>query len=837
MEKRRPLSAIDLTAHRAKSYEDPPPFLPPRRPATAATSLFSTISTLHRPASTASSRTSTSRRSVLPCIPDGEHDGSGDAADCAAARAASVTAPNRHQEQLQPRAASLRLQHSGSYRSMKPSGSRKLSRRHTSTFRGPGRRLSDDEDVQLTVHPSLLNSSKSVPVLRSDLARPHSHPPAIRLSHAHSTPAITIDDDPWRPLPLPPSFSRPFTAPSTPRPRPSFNRLSSLDHLIAYREEIAQWKRASSLLQTEVVQDETGGVASPTMASPKPPAQDDPLYVPLELGAAPLHVENEKSQTSSLHQTAAPAPLPRQRSKFRNFAAEVGFCFTIAMTQFLAEYLISGFALALPELADRHGAVSIGPGTLGLFWPATLLTLTLSATILSFARLADIYGGYEIFMMGLLWLSVWTLIPGFFDSVIILDVARAMQGLALAAFTPSTFVMVSTFYKDGPRKNFVLGLYSGCAPLGFFAGILTAGALPDGRASWYLWIASILACITCLTAYLSIPHDWTDRKQLGLKMDWLGALLITGGLMLVSYALAYEPNANTLDKTKDGFAFPTVYGPFSAGVACLLLAVWVEGWCAKCPLLPFDFFQLKSTVAVCLAALCFYASYGVWLYESANYFRSTTGVTTHPMGLRGIDLAIWYAPTAGGGLILCVVGASLMHIVPWKLLLSISGVAWTGAPLLLALCPLPLKYWEFVFPSMLCATLGIDLTFTISLVYFSSVQPKRYQGLCGAICSILVNLAMSFSLPISEIIEAKAQASKQCDTNSPDYLHCENALINFSYRSMFFYAAGSAGLGLLIALIFVRFPRAAAREKTADEEEQPRGTSSEVSTLVGDARQ
>ncbi|KAK0880210.1 hypothetical protein LTR87_005963 [Friedmanniomyces endolithicus] len=489
-----------------------------------------------------------------------------------------------------------------------------------------------------------LLASPSAPCLRSEQPRPHSHPSLrARTRFDGGDGDARGDADAWQAEPLPPPS--PIARPLLPRPRASFQRLSSLDNLISYREKKAEWKRESTLLHDE-------------LPNPEKPADDDIEQNPALVGE---DRRSEASDDTIVSTEISPPPSLKQRNRFRSLAAEVGFAFTMAATAFLGEYLLSGIAIALPELLYRNNLIRLGPGTLGILWPASLLSLILSATLLVFARLADTYGGYGLFMAGLIWLGVWTLIPGFCTSELILDVARAMQGLAIAAFMPSTFVMVDSFYQAGPRRNFVLGLYSGCAPLGFFAGFLTAAALPSAQISWYFFVSSIVAFTAAITAYLTVPHDRTDRKQLGLRMDWLGAFLITAGLILVSYALAYEPSADMFDRERNGFSYPEVYGPFSAGMLCLGAAWCVERWYAKCPLLPFEFFKpRKSTTALCFANLCFYASYGVWLYESVDYFQSPTNVTKYEWGVQGIELAIWYTPTAVGGLILCVVGASLL---------------------------------------------------------------------------------------------------------------------------------------------------------------------------------
>ena len=426
------------------------------------------------------------------------------------------------------------------------------------------------------------------------------------------TSSITLvgsqSNDPWR---LP---ELPRNTPQTPKltyksssrpPSLTLKRLSSLDQFIGYQEDKKLWKRESFVSSAPQLPD---------------PANAD--HDPMPAAAAPVDIRDapqtttEKSSIAVERELGATPERQGEQNKFRHFAAEVGFCFTIAMTQLLAEYLISGFAIVLPNLFDA--ASSEGAGMTGLFWPAALLSLILSAFLLTFARVSDMYGGYGPFMFGLIWLTIWTLIPGFFSSSLLLNVSRANQGLAIAAFTPSTFSMVGSIYPEGPRRNVVLGLYGACAPLGFFAGFLAGGALPADESRWYFWIASALAFVTTVTAYLSVPHDRTDRARLNLKMDWLGAFLITSGLILVTYALSVQPYANADNLSRNGFTFVIVYAPLSSGAACLAVAFWVEGWYASCPLLPFEFFKPQGVKPFSIACLFFYGSFGVWLYNSAE---------------------------------------------------------------------------------------------------------------------------------------------------------------------------------------------------------------------------
>lgn len=67
------------------------------------------------------------------------------------------------------------------------------------------------------------------------------------------------------------------------------------------------------------------------------------------------------------------------------------------------------------------------------------------------------YGGKIMFVLGVGWLVVWSVVAGVAKNELMLDMARALAGLGPAAFLPSSVMLMGCVYRPGPRKNLVCG--------------------------------------------------------------------------------------------------------------------------------------------------------------------------------------------------------------------------------------------------------------------------------------------------------------------------------------------------------------------------------------------
>ena len=398
------------------------------------------------------------------------------------------------------------------------------------------------------------------------------------------------------------------------------------------------------------------------------------------------------------------------------------------------------------------------------------------------------YGGYPVYLFGLVWFTVWSVIGGFAQNNLMLDFCRALQGLGPAAFLPSGVMLIGSTYRPGPRKNIVFSIYGSAAPLGFFLGVFVAGATGSFlRFGWYFWIGAVLITTTIVAAIFAIPNDMEERKAMGIQMDWLGSISIVSGLVLVIFAITDASHA------PDGWRTPYIYVTLVIGALLLGISFYVEGWVATNPLLPFDLFKVPHLPALFLALFFSDGVLGIFLLYATLYMQDIMGATP-------LQVSAWYVPMCAGGCIISVVGGYILHLLPGTVLMLVGGGAWVGNSLLFALAPEGANYWAFVFPAMIFATMGIDIIYNVANICITTSLSQSRQGLAGALINSLLYLGIAALLAFADIIQTATVSSG----------------LKRSYQSVFWYQLACSALALIIMIGFVRIKKAKS-ELTTDE--------------------
>ncbi|KAG9813775.1 MFS general substrate transporter, partial [Aureobasidium melanogenum] len=131
---------------------------------------------------------------------------------------------------------------------------------------------------------------------------------------------------------------------------------------------------------------------------------------------------------------------------------------------------------------------------------------------------------------------------------------RGLQGISNAIAVPASVSIISTRVQDGQPRNIGFSCLGFAAPLGFLLGLVLGGLFVDGvgwRPAFYLVAAASGA--TGLVGAWVLPNDDKPKslqcikKQLKDKIDWVGTIISSTGLVTVSYALAtLSANVNNI---------------------------------------------------------------------------------------------------------------------------------------------------------------------------------------------------------------------------------------------------------------------------------------------------
>src|SRR5919112_4571109 len=171
----------------------------------------------------------------------------------------------------------------------------------------------------------------------------------------------------------------------------------------------------------------------------------------------------------------------------------------------------------------------------GLQWTINGYTLTLAALILLGGALGDRYGRRRVFLLGVVWFALASLVCGLAQTTGQLVAARILQGIGGALLTPGSLALIQSSFRHEDRGR-AIGLWSSLSGISGLIGPFLGGLLVD-LVSWRL-VFLINVPIAALIVAVSGRHvpESRDGGHHG-RFDFLGAAFGAVALGGVTYAL------------------------------------------------------------------------------------------------------------------------------------------------------------------------------------------------------------------------------------------------------------------------------------------------------------
>src|SRR3954454_20093367 len=148
----------------------------------------------------------------------------------------------------------------------------------------------------------------------------------------------------------------------------------------------------------------------------------------------------------------------------------------------------------------------LGAGFADLQWTINAYTLALASLILLGGSLGDHLGRRRVFVIGVIWFAVASLLCGLAPNIEVLIVARALQGVGGALLTPGSLALISASF-HGTDRAAAVGAWSGLGGIAGAIGPFLGGWLVE--ISWRLvfLINLPLAALIVVVALRNVPES------------------------------------------------------------------------------------------------------------------------------------------------------------------------------------------------------------------------------------------------------------------------------------------------------------------------------------------
>jgi EmrB/QacA subfamily drug resistance transporter len=378
--------------------------------------------------------------------------------------------------------------------------------------------------------------------------------------------------------------------------------------------------------------------------------------------------------------------------------------------------------IALPNIAfDLHTSL------LSLVWIAIGYWVVTACVLLTFGRLADMFGRVKLYNIGFVFFTIGSALCSISNTGESLIIFRIIQALGAAFLFSNSAAILTDVFPENERGR-ALGLNQVSIVIGSVAGLAFGGFLTS-YLGWrsIFWVNIPIGIFAIGWSYIKLKEIGTIKKE---KIDWLGNVTFAGGLLFLLIAITFGSfqiiNLNQ------------IYMLISGSFSLFSLFYFVEKRISK-PMFDLGLFKItrfnNGIIAIFLNAL----ARGAFTLVMAFYLQGPTmhqsplnaGIYLIPVSLA---LAI-FAPISG----ILYDKYKLKIFTPLGLLLSAIGF------FILSDIGLTTSIYELVFPLVLVGA-GMGIFASPNRAIIMSSVPSFRRGVAAGMSTMMVMTGSAFSI-------------------------------------------------------------------------------------------
>ncbi|MDQ0733567.1 DHA2 family efflux MFS transporter permease subunit [Arthrobacter agilis] len=384
---------------------------------------------------------------------------------------------------------------------------------------------------------------------------------------------------------------------------------------------------------------------------------------------------------------------------------------------------IAGIDATVVNVALPTIGADLGADFAALQWMVTGYTLTLASFILLGGSLGDRFGRRRVFVIGVIWFAVASLLCGLAPDAGLLIAARALQGVGGALLTPGSLAILQAGFSGEDRAR-AIGAWSGLGGVATAIGPFLGGWLVES-VSWR-WVFLINVPLAAAVVWIAARHVPESRDDAATgRIDVAGAVLGALALAGTTYALIEAPAR--------GFDQPAVLASAVLGLLAAAVFLVVE-WRTAHPMLPLRIFANRQFSAANAVTFLIYAVFGGIFFLLVLHLQivagfSPVGAGTSMLPITALMLVL--SPRAGA------LGSRIGPRIPMTVGPLLCAVALV---LMLRIGP-GASYVLDVLPPVVVLGLGLSLLVAPLTSAALSAVPEHQAGLASGVNNAVARAA------------------------------------------------------------------------------------------------
>jgi len=406
----------------------------------------------------------------------------------------------------------------------------------------------------------------------------------------------------------------------------------------------------------------------------------------------------------------------------------------------------------------------------GLSWVVNAYLVAFGSLLLLSGRLGDLVGRTRMFLAGTVVFTAASLLAGAATSAPALVAARFLQGVGSAMSVAVSLGILVTLFTEPAERARAIAVFSFTGAAGASIGQVLGGVLADALGWHWIFLINLpIGLAVLVVAMRVLPREAGTGAV--TSADWLGALLVTAGLVAAIVAVLGE-----------GHAAP------AAVLAVLLLAGFVlRQVTAAAPLVPPRLFRSRAVTGANLVQVLMVAALFSFQVLVALYLQRVRGY-----GAAGTGLAMLPAAVVIGVVSLGASARLIARFGERRVLLA--GLALlTLLFVVLARLPVDAAYAVDLLPVMLLAA-GFGLALPALTALGMSGARTGDAGLVSGVFNTTQQIGMALGVAVlSAVAAARADGLLVAGAS-------QAAALTGGYRTAFAVGAGLLAAAFAVAL-------------------------------------